>query len=532
MDSIDRKKISTDACLIAFSLGIISHRFSDFLLPHWVYLVGVVVCCLIALKWKSGLIGIVLFTGLLWVNLVATNLLTDEFPRGLENQDVTITGHIIGVPAHFNHYSRFEFFVDTLQYQNQNYDFSGRIRLNAYHGPDSFGPDQQWKLTVRLKLPHGRVNPGSNSNYEAWLFANRIRATGYVRDESSNQLIGQNTAGVSFAHFRYSVARFIEESFPQHSTSGILSALIVGVRHSIAKQDWLIFQRTGTTHLIAISGLHIGLVAGVVMMVMSHLWRVTGQLQARIPAKMAAMVVAVFIGFLYAQLAGFSIPTRRALVMLITVGLCILLRRNIPATRILLITVSVVLLFDPISPVSRSFWLSFLAVVLIVSCICHSPISIQSGLLGRVKAYAQNWVSVQTTLFIGLTPVLLLMFNQVSIVSPLANLVAIPLVGMFIVPMGLLGLCTLALGLPQLAIWIFSGFALGHRYAVCLSGVVKQHQLERVEPRPYLFLVPGGSGHGNVINKNQFGITRSHYRCILGDPVFIGSARTSKAWRV
>ncbi len=207
----------------------------------------------------------------------------------------------------------------------------------------------------------------------------------------------------------------------------LIKALTIGDGNSITQEQWEVFRKTGTTHLVVISGSHIGLVAGLVYFLVLKLWAWTGLL-AWSPQKVAA-VSALAVGVFYSGLAGFSVPTQRSVVMLSIVMAAIVLQRNSRPFNTLAIAMFAVLMLDPLAVLSAGFWLSFLAVSLIVYSV--------SGRLGKL-GYFWGTIKVNWATSVGLSPLLLMFFQQVSLIAPLANLVAVPVISLLVVPLSLL----------------------------------------------------------------------------------------------
>jgi competence protein ComEC len=441
--------------LLAFSIGAIGHRFLDELLPVWLTIAVLAVCTLFASRVKPVRLVVALLSGLAWTNLVASGVSHTTIDKNLEKQDVVVSGRILGVPLSTAHSARFDFNVDSLSYAGKHYQSPGKIRLKAYHNTDIFKANQAWRFTVRLKQARSYQNPGSRFNYETYLFENRIRATGYVRNEPTNRLIAEDYRDYSVSEFRESIVEFIDKHLGDDPRHGILTALIVGIRGAMSDADWLVLRNTGTIHLVAISGLHIGLVSGLVMWLAARVWRLTGQLQTRVTALNAAVVVGLGAGGCYALLAGMTIPTRRAVVMLSVVAISILLKRMPAPFELLALALAVVLVMDPLTPLATGFWLSFGAVAVIVCSVAKRRDDAGAASRAPWRGKARGWVSIQLGLSFGLAPLLLLMFNQLSIIAPLANLIAIPVIGFVAVPVALVGLCLFALGLPGWSLVVF-----------------------------------------------------------------------------
>ncbi len=314
-----------------------------------------------------------------------------------------------------------------------------RLRLTWYEPPIEIEAGIALRLLVRLKEPRGLSNPGG-FDYERWLFLEGYGATGYVRDWDR-----QRNASVDPARWwltkRADLARQIAAATPGADAPVLLTALALGERFGFDERHWEVLRRTGTSHLVAISGLHIGLVAALTFFLIRRIWiRLPGVL-AHYDLQSAALVSIGCAAF-YAAAAGFAIPTQRALLMLSVAYLAILTRRYVSMTAGLSAALLFVLLWDPLTIVSPSFWLSFLAVGLLWQ------LGQGRTALGRNSRTAgskfRESANIQWGICLGLTPVVVLFFGEVSLVAPLVNFVAIPIFSLVLVPLTLIATLTLS----------------------------------------------------------------------------------------
>lgn len=340
-----------------------------------------------------------------------------------------------------------------------------RIRLNWYQPPDNVRPGQHWQLIARLKRPRGMVNPGG-FDYQAWLLARGIVASGYVRAGSDATLL-QVTETAGFNLWRQQINQhFFAADIPH---SALFKALITGDKSAITQPEWRVLRDTGTVHLMAISGLHVGLVAllgfflGTALVRMLVWLRPTGN-------RWLAPLLAVLAAAVYAGLAGFSIPTQRALVMVVLFSLAMATGRRVNYWQVFWIAVVAVLLLDPLAPRAAGFWLSFSAVSILVYLFSWRRYR-KRRILDTLRA--QLW------LLPALAVPLSLLALPVVPASPLANLVAVPVVSLMIVPGLLLGLLVTAVS-PAAGVWIMQ--LLGclfdwlWRYLEMLAGISWQWQ--------------------------------------------------------
>jgi len=358
----------------------------------------------------------------LWTLFQTNLLLNDRLNNDLVGQDLVISGTISNVPEHQTRLIRFEFSPD----KSNAITLPNKLRLNWYQTrPEQLHAADRWQLTLRLKQPRGMSNPGS-FDYEGWLFQQGIGATGYVRTSTDNKLL-ESSSIYSINTIRQSLTKAIEKHLIDSPHIGLIQGLATGVRHNISPQQWQVLRLSGTSHLLAISGLHIGLAAAIGFFIFRFLWsRKTANL-LHIPAKEAGAIGGFILALFYAALAGFSIPSQRAMIMVATVMISLLIRRPIPASRLLAISLLLIVVIDPLSVLSAGFWLSFSAVGIILFISQN-----------RFPSPRWQWAKIHTLIALGLTPLLFLFFMQTSLIAPLANFVVVPIISLLVVPIILL----------------------------------------------------------------------------------------------
>ncbi len=378
-----------------------------------------------SLHWPVwGLIGFA-WTAFLTADLIDRQL---ALPVG-ERADVVLDIRVADIP--YRNPQRTVFLAVPLRSSDNGWDTlqRTRIRLVWYGDAPEIRPGDHWRLPVRLRPPDGFLNP-AGFDYQRWLFVRRIGATGYVRSTASATEPEWRGESASFHQVRERVARAIAVSLDGSPRTGLIQGLAVAVRDGIGGEQWSVLSRTGTGHLLAISGLHIGLVAGLAGTVVAGAWRLWPALAARVPSLIAGGVAAVAAAATYAVLAGFTLPTQRALVMLTVFVTTLLMRCTSNGWHSLTVAAAAVLLIDPLAPLEAGFWLSFGAVATIL-------LSTQNRSTFRFRLLA--WLRIQTVISLALLPLLALWFADVPWVSPIANIVAIPVVGFAVVPLVLLG---------------------------------------------------------------------------------------------
>ncbi|MDH5444667.1 MAG: DNA internalization-related competence protein ComEC/Rec2 [Gammaproteobacteria bacterium] len=416
---------------IAFLFGILSlQAFKELPELHWLALI----CSVFFLNTINNskylrLLSWVL-AGFIWAWLQAWLILDQHLPKSLVGKDVQVVGYIASLPTQRDRLTRFLFDINSASFKGKEVNLPKRVRLNWYGQTPELSVGDQWKLTVRLKQPHGFMNPGG-FDYEKWLFSQRIRATGYVRSKSEVTHLTHDQWVYPLQRFRQHLQKKVEYLLPDSTVQGLVSALVLGHREHITQDQWQAYRQTGTNHLIAISGLHIGLVAGLVFFMVRWLWSRAGRLSLQLPTPIIAAILSFFCAAIYAALAGWSLPTQRALIMVAVVMLAIVFKRHILPRHGFSLALLLVLLHDPLSVLSPGFWLSFGAVGLIF-------LAMQGKKNGI--AWWDRWFRIQWIVGLGLFPFLLLFFQQGSIISPVANFIAVPLVSLLIVPILLSGM--------------------------------------------------------------------------------------------
>lgn len=411
------------AWVFAFAAGILVLQFCPSLPSSmWIYFgTGIVFFLLGASRVAC------FFLGFVWAAAFSWLVLNDRLTPEIEGRDIVVEGVVAGLPQRFGSRVRFDFKTEKVDSLRKG-QFPTTIRLTWYYPPAEIRAGQKWRFTVRLKRPHGSLNPGA-FDYERWLFLQRIGATGYVRSSVTTALLKEENSGFSVQQIRQNLDARLSVVFRDSSLVGLIKALVIGSRSEITAAQWKILRTTGTAHLVAISGLHIGLIAGLSFLLFRGLWSLLPVEQFS-PSRLAA-IIALIIASAYAALAGFSIPTQRAIIMVSVAMGGIVFQRHFKAVRVLVIALLLVLIYDPLAVLSAGFWLSFCAVFLIIFT--------ASGRLENPK-YWLGLLKIHWITAFGLAPLLLLFFQKASLIAPVANLIAVPVVSLIVVPVLLLAL--------------------------------------------------------------------------------------------
>lgn len=379
--------------------------------------------------------------GAAWTTHIAGALLDQAVPVDLEKKTITVIGYIDDLPVVQGGRVRFDFRIEQARHDGQTLNLPQRARLSFYQSrrgaPWQPGVGSKWRLDVRLKNPHGFQNPGG-FDYEAYLLSRHIRATGYVVAKSPKVYLGESGWRFGIDRARERISHRLRVVLGENDQAGIITALANGDRQGLDKSHWGVLMRTGTSHLIAISGLHLSLVSGLVFFLVRFSWGLVEYAAKRLPAQKAAAIAGMFVAGVYAALAGFSIPTQRALIMLVVVYLAVLFLRQPFRLQVLAVALLLVTIIDPMSVLSAGFWLSFAAVVIIYFVTAGNTSS---------SRWRQT-LHIQWAISIGLIPLTILLFQNAALISPVANVVAIPLYGLLVVPLTLIGL-SLAMVFPD-----------------------------------------------------------------------------------
>ncbi|MDM0076295.1 DNA internalization-related competence protein ComEC/Rec2 [Variovorax sp. J2P1-59] len=375
----------------------------------------------------------------------ATAYAGGALPPALEGRDVQVVGVVAQMPQRGDGMVRFVFEVESADLPN----VPGRISLGWYaegsglwgragggDPPGSVHAGERWRMTVRLRAPHGHLNP-HGFDQELRLWEQGVHATGYVRTGARDPR--PERIAVTFHHpierLREAVRDAVFERVTDPRPAGVIAALVTGDQNAIERADWDVFRATGVAHLMAISGLHITMFAWLAALAVETLWRRSGSLMLRWPAQHAGLVGGVLLATLYAAFSGWGLPSQRTVWMLGAVALLRLTGRRWPWPHVWLCACAVVVALDPWAMLQPGFWLSFVAVGVLFAADAREPQGDRSGVASRlVRVWREQWVVT-----LALTPLTLLLFQQISAIGMLANVVAIPWVTVVVTPLAMLG---------------------------------------------------------------------------------------------
>lgn len=391
-----------------------------------------------------------------WTAWRADLALAARLPHTLEKQDIVVTGTVIGLPERRLDSTHFEFSVSGASHRGHALALRGVLRLSWYgsrgRSPPAIAPCSRWHLRVRMKRPHGLLNPGGQ-DFERSELQQGIVATGYVRPDPGNRLLA---TGMCVDGLRARIGQAVTAALPDHAHAArLLRALSVGDERALDERDWQVVRATGISHLIAISGFHVGLAAVFGALLVRLAWWLLPALGLRLARPLAEAAVAFPAALAYGALAGFGLPTTRTLVMIAVVAGWRLLRRGGGFGGGFGLALLAIVVVDPLAVLSAGFWLSFAGVALLAWTLSRRP-----GWRGQLRE-----IGIAPLLMtLALLPLTVWFFGQASLVGPLANLVAVPLVSFVIVPFDLAA-CAL------LFCWPAAGAALLHVCAYLVDGL-------------------------------------------------------------
>jgi competence protein ComEC len=437
-------------CTLALLSGVLLVQWLPSLPPRWC--LGLLLFGALLLAWRLPRwrwLACALF-GTFWAAWHGAAAMEARLPRALEGQDITVVGNIIGLPQAGDDASRFTLWVEQATLDGKSIALRGRVTVSWYDDAPLLQPCTRWQLLLRLRRPRGLLNPGV-ADSERSALERGIHATGYVRDDPANAPL----AGPRWCidGVRNAIARGIAARVHDPHDATLLQAFSVGDTRGLEQHDWEVARANGVSHLIAISGFHVGVAAvfGVWMAVLAYwLWP---RLGFWLPRPQAQAAAALLVAGIYSALAGFGLPTVRTLLMIAVVALARCSRRGSSGGQSLALAMIVILLFDPLAVLAAGFWLSFVGMSFLMLCLQTR---------GRgLRAFVHELSAGQLVMTVALLPLTLWFFGEASLVGALSNLIAVPVVSFVIVPCALLGMLLLGL-CPPLAtpvLWLAAQLA-------------------------------------------------------------------------
>ena len=382
-----------------------------------------------------------------------------------EGRNLELTGLIASMPQRNENGLRFRFEVEQAEFEGQPIRIPALIELGWYGTfwrgdedvqaqawvPPLLKAGERWRLSARLKAPHGARNP-HGFDYELYLWEQGVQATGYVRIGPRDALPQRLGATWNFPvqqlrqRVRDSILSRLSKGAADSADSaelkarlaqsGVVAALVTGDQRVIDRADWDVFRATGVAHLMSISGLHITMFAWLASALCGWLWRRSSRLCLAWPAQHAGALAGLMLAGIYALFSGWGVPAQRTILMLATVIMLRLSARQWPWWVIWLLAMFLVTLVDPWALLQPGFWLSFVAVGVLFLTDSGQPLHERRKLMQPLLALLRE----QSVITLALTPLTLLLFGQVSLIGFFANLLAIPWVTGVVTPLSMLGM--------------------------------------------------------------------------------------------
>ena len=405
----------------------------------------------------------------------AASYLRDALDPALEGRDVVVEGVVAQMPQHSETGTRFRLAVASARWATQTSSLvnDGRLskstraaraepvvppsialgwyaantsawgnasddgsRAQAVAAPGPLHAGERWRMTVRLKAPHGSSNP-HGYDFELWMWEQGLQANGYVRTGSGDAAPVRlaDTWEHPIERGRELVRDAVFTHVPDRKLAGVIAALVTGDQNAIDRADWDVFRATGVAHLMSISGLHITMFAWLAALLVGALWRRSDRFMLILPAPHAALVGGVLLAAGYALFSGWGVPSQRTIWMLATTALLRLTGRRWPWPHVWLLVCAVVVAIDPWALMQAGFWLSFVAVGVLFATDGGTATVARGGVAGHLaRTLREQWVVT-----LALTPLSVLLFQQVSVVGLAANAIAIPWVTLVVTPLAMGG---------------------------------------------------------------------------------------------
>jgi competence protein ComEC len=417
-------------------LGVLVVQWLPTVPPSWLSLLLLLLAAAAFWRWPRWRLPLCCCVGALWAMACGAGAMDARLPRELEGRDFVVSGRIAELPLVREDATRFTLFVDDATSDGKASALRGRVMVSWYDAAPPLASCERWRLLLRLKRPRGLLDPAA-SDGERMALQRRIVATGYVREDAGNVLLGRSRC---MDGLRDAIARGIAARVDDPHDAALLQAFSVGDTRGLSQDDWEVARANGIPHLIAISGFHVGVAAVFGVWLAGALYLAWPWLALRLPRVQAQAFGALLVAGIYSALAGFGLPTVRTLLMIAVVALARCFRRGGHGAQSLALALIAILVFDPLAVLAAGFWLSFTGVALLMLCL-------QSRGRG-LRAFLHELTAGQILMTVSLLPLTLWFFGEASLVGALSNLVAVPFVSFVIVPCALFGMLLLGLCSP------------------------------------------------------------------------------------
>ena len=484
-------------CLSALA-GAWSLQLGSRLPPEWL-LAAALAPAVVGLGFRPCRAAASFLLGACLAGFAAQGLIGDRLPPALEGETLTVVGRVLDFT---------DARADPVRFLLETRDDAGlpsRLRLSWYDAPVVPRIGETWELRVRLRVPRGFSNP-LRFDYEHWLFRQGIGATGYVINGPGNARRHERAVHHMSA-LRQRLVDRMQDVLGRNPATSVLLAITVGATHEISRAEWDRYAVTGTSHLMAISGMNIAMAAGGAYLLA---WLLVAPCCRRANVRDAAAVAAVAAAIVYSEISGFAIPVRRAMLMALLLLGAGLLRRQLRPGRLLALTCAAIVVTDPLALQAPGFKLSFAAVaILLWSARQYGFVGTGAnpGAARRLATAGWNLAALQFTLLLGLFPLTALLFGRAAWLAPVVNLLVLPLFNLVTVPAALLGLMldgpasvlgdgllAIAWHSVRLLLWVVeavAGWPRAHTYIAALDGAML---LVACLPALWTILPPGFPG--------------------------------------
>lgn len=399
---------------LAVAAGVLAIHAGERLPSLWIF--GLL-SLLFLFPWRGRMVCLAAWLGLALATWQASERLQERWPASRHGQEIEIAGHVSSLVEPISGFGgaqdrslRFEFApIDDA-------DLPTRIRVSWYRSSADVRGGECWTLRLKMRTPHGSLNPRA-FDYEAWLYRRGVGALATVREAQRCQAY----RAFPILRARQWLLDALDRHLGSHAGKPMIAALTVGDDSQFSDQDWDNFRQTGTSHLVAISGFNVAILAGLAFLIVRWTWPVLGNLALQLPSQKAGMIAAAITGLGYGVLAGWDSPAQRAALMLALLLLAALPDRQGQASRALAIALVLMLLIDPASVLSPGLWLSFGAVAAIFYASSHRL---------RAPAAWRMGIRIQLMLSVLLAPLTLYFFQGAAWLGIPVNLIAVPLMSL------------------------------------------------------------------------------------------------------
>ena len=426
------------SCALALLIGISAVQWLPSLPPRWV--MAAMAACALVSAWcipRIRWLAIALF-GFAWAAWCGSAAMEARLPKAWEGQDFLVTGRVVGLAQTRADATSVLFRIEHATRDGQAVPWHGLARISWYDTPTAAPePCSQWQLLLRLRRPRGMVNPGG-ADSERSALARGIAAVGYVRNDPGNQRL--SVGKFCLDRLRGSLADGIQARVHDPHDAALLRAFTVGDTRGLEQHDWNVARANGISHLLAISGFHVGVAAVFGAWLCTAVYWLWPALALRRPHAQSQALFALASACAYGALAGLGMPTVRTVIMIAAFALARCSRRAAGSGHALAIAMMAILLVNPTAVLEAGFWLSFVGVTFLILCMEAK---------GRgLRAFLRELTLGQLVMTIALLPLTLWFFGEASLVGALSNLVAVPFVSFVIVPCALFGVLLLMLCPP------------------------------------------------------------------------------------